>query len=104
MPHYGMAIDTRRCIGCHTCSVACKTANNLPRGVWYNNVVMAGGATLESGTGSFPNVAMSFMPTACQHCVNPACVAVCPTGASHVADDGIVMIDVESCIGCQACM
>ena len=42
--HYGMAIDLKRCIGCHTCAMACKAANNIPEGVWWNRVLTDGGA------------------------------------------------------------
>ncbi|WP_304427401.1 4Fe-4S dicluster domain-containing protein, partial [uncultured Adlercreutzia sp.] len=49
------------------------------------------------------DVEMYFLPIGCQHCDNPACVSVCPTEASHVADDGTIQIDKEKCIGCQFC-
>lgn len=104
MAHYAMVIDTQRCCGCQTCALACKTANNLPRGVWYNRVVTVGGDAMECAGGEFPACTMHYRPQACQHCANPACVDVCPTGASYVAENGIVRIDAEKCIGCQACM
>lgn len=104
MAHYAMVIDTKSCCGCQTCAVACKTVNNLPKGVWYNRVITVGGEASECAGGSFPDCTMHFRPQSCQHCENPACVSVCPTGASYVADGGIVRIDGDKCIGCQACI
>ena len=91
MAHYAMVIDTKSCCGCQTCAVACKTVNNLPKGVWYNRVITVGGEASECAGGSFPDCTMHFRPQSCQHCENPACVSVCPTGASYVADGGIVL-------------
>lgn len=101
----GMVIDTQRCIGCHTCAVACKSENNLPDGVWWNRVITVGGDQMDTPSGEFPNVMMDFMTLACQHCENPACVPVCPTGATFKREeDGIVLIDYDKCIGCGACI
>lgn len=104
MTHYAMVIDQSRCLGCHTCSVACKTINNLPKTIWYNSVSTIGGNTMEAASGEYPNLQMSYLPKACQHCIAPACVEVCPTGASVVNADGIVEIDAETCIGCKTCI
>lgn len=102
---YGMAIDTKRCIACHTCSVGCKVENNLPEGIWWNTVVNVGGETPDSPTGTYPNLVPMWTYTmACQHCDNPACVAVCPSGATFKRDDGIVMQNPEQCIGCKLCI
>lgn len=103
--HYGMTIDTKRCIGCHTCAVACKTSNNLPNNVWWNRVETEGGSAMDTPSGQFPNTEMSYVTVACQQCENPACVAVCPTGAS-VRDEetGIVTVDYDVCIGCSSCI
>ncbi len=54
-------------------------------------------------SGDFPDVEMYFLPVGCQHCENPECVQVCPTQASHIAEDGTVQIDKSKCIGCQFC-
>ena len=83
MTHYGFAVDTRRCIGCHTCSVACRIENNLPKGIWWNNALTDGGENMDTPSGVFPNVKMSYVTVACQHCENPACVKVCPVGATY---------------------
>lgn len=101
---YGMVIDLTMCMGCHTCAVACKQANNLPNGVWWNKVYTDGGEALDTARGTYPNdLHRTYYPVSCQHCSNPACVAVCPTGASYVRDDGFVAINTEECIGCDSC-
>lgn len=101
---YVMAIDIRKCIGCHTCSVACKSNNNLPNDKWYNRVETDGYEGMDTVGGSYPDdLHMSFIPIACQHCDNPACESVCPSGAISKRDDGIIVQDYEVCIGCQLC-
>ena len=101
---YGMAIDLKGCSGCHTCAMACKLAHNLPKDVWWNHVLTVGGESHDTASGTYPNCDLSFMPFACQHCENPACVAVCPTGATYKREeDGIVVQDITKCIGCRAC-
>ena len=103
--HYVMLVDTKRCIGCHTCSVACKLENNLPDGNWWNRTLTAGGDDIDTPEGIFPHLQMGFFTLACQHCENPACVKVCPVGATWKDEaTGIVMQDPEKCIGCRYCM
>jgi len=97
LKRYAMLIDLRRCIGCHTCSVACKSANDVPLGVWRSWVKQ-----IEKGT--YPYVIKSFLPSLCNQCENPVCVTVCPTKASYKRKDGIVLIDPHRCIGCRYCM
>ena len=106
MTKYGMAIDMRRCFGCKSCVMACKTENNVPDGIWWNNTVTVGGAVENTPAGSKPDeLSMKFFTFACQHCDEPACVAVCPTGATTKREeDGIVTIDWETCIGCKTCI
>lgn len=102
---YGMAIDLKRCIGCHTCSVACKAANNLPHKIWWNRVLTVGGETMDTASGIYPNNQMQHMPVNCQHCANPPCVKACPVGATYKRKkDGIVIQDYDKCIGCRYCM
>lgn len=105
MTRYGMAIDLKRCFGCHTCAVACKIANNLPQDVVFNSVKTVGGETLDCSAGEFPNCELSYLPFQCQHCQEPACLEVCPTGATSKDEEtGIVSIDDELCIGCESCI
>lgn len=101
---YGMAIDSKRCMECGTCVVACRMENNCPADVRWCQVVNVGGDNPDSPEGTYPNLKMSAFTLACQHCADPACVAVCPTGASYKRErDGIVLVDAEKCIGCQVC-
>ena len=104
MTRYGMAIDTRRCFGCQTCAAACKIANNLPKGLAYNRVLTIGGTSTDCAAGEYPQCSLGFLPMQCQHCDDPACQMVCPTGATQKRDDGIVWVDDELCIGCGLCI
>ena len=102
---YGMVLDLKRCIGCHTCSVACRVANNLPNGVWWNRVMTEGGEDMDTPAGTYPNLRIRYIPVSCQHCGNPACVKVCPVGATYKdTETGIVRQDYEKCSGCRMCI
>ena len=92
-----MVIDLRRCIGCHACSVACKSENAVPPGVFRSWVK-------EGEKGRFPNASMSFLPLMCNNCDNPICIRNCPTQATYAREDGIVMVDPHRCIGCKYCI
>ncbi len=97
MPNYGFVIDNRKCIGCHACSTACKSENEVPLGVnrtWVKYVE----------TGQYPNSRRHFQVTRCNHCANPPCVRICPVTAMYQRQDGIVEFDPDICIGCKACM
>jgi len=94
---YGFVIDNRRCIGCHSCTVACKTENRVPLGVnrtWVKYVEK----------GRFPHVRRVFQVTRCNHCEKPPCVEICPVSAMFQRRDGIVDFNSGRCIGCKACM
>jgi molybdopterin-containing oxidoreductase family iron-sulfur binding subunit len=114
-----MAIDLKRCFGCQTCAAACKIANNLPKGLAYNVVytksdedydkpgtaVVRGAIANDNAGGSFPDCTLSYFPLNCQHCVNPACAPVCPTGARYRdTEAGVVLTGYDECIGCGACV
>ena len=102
---YGMAIDIKRCIGCHTCSVTCKEMNNLPNDIWWNRVLTIHGESMDAASAPWPKGKLEFMPVSCQHCANPACVKVCPVGATYKdAETGVVRQDYDKCIGCRMCM
>lgn len=102
---YGMVIDLDRCLGCHTCAVACRIENNLPQQTWWNRICTDGGAELDTPAGQFPNTSLSYVPIACQHCENPACTKVCPVGATYKDEEtGAVRQDYDRCIGCRMCM
>jgi molybdopterin-containing oxidoreductase family iron-sulfur binding subunit len=94
---YGMVIDTRRCVGCKACTVACKQENKTPPGVSYTVVV-------EEAIGNRPDDKPIFMTKPCFHCEKPPCVDVCPVSATFKrAQDGIVVVDYDRCIGCRYC-
>ena len=97
MTNYGFLIDQSKCIGCHACSTACKSENQVPVGVnrtWVKYVE----------TGAYPDVRRRFQVTRCNHCANPPCVRICPVTAMYQRDDGIVEFDPSICIGCKSCM
>jgi Fe-S-cluster-containing dehydrogenase component/DMSO reductase anchor subunit len=96
VPRWGMVVDLNRCVGCQTCTIACKHANDTQPEVQWRSVV-----DVEFGT--FPNVERLFLVVGCQHCANPPCVPVCPTGATKQRADGLVTMDYETCIGCASC-
>lgn len=101
----GMTIDTVSCIGCTTCAVACKVSNNVPNSIMWNRVLTEGGDAADCMGGSYPHCSVAFLPLACQHCENPACVKVCPVGATYKdLDTGAVLQDWDRCIGCRMCM
>jgi molybdopterin-containing oxidoreductase family iron-sulfur binding subunit len=102
---YAMVIDLVGCIGCQTCAVACKMAHNLPKDIWRCDVKTEGGDSFDTPAGHFPENTMQWRPTTCNHCENPACVAVCPAGATYKDENtGIVVQDTSLCIGCQSCI
>lgn len=97
MTRYVMTIDLRRCVGCQTCTAACKLANATPPGIQWRKV-------LDVESGEFPDVRRTFLPVACMHCSEPPCEEVCPTTATRKRADGIVDIDYDLCIGCANCV
>jgi len=94
---WGMVIDQRKCVGCHTCTVACKSENNVPLGYWRSWV-----KGIEKGR--YPDVKNFFLRRLCNHCDNPPCVDVCPVQATLKRADGVVMMYYGKCIGCGKCI
>ncbi len=97
MARYGLLIDLKKCIGCMTCTIACKVENGTRPGIFWNIVK-------DQEFGKYPNVSRLFLPVQCAHCAEPPCVEVCPTGASYKREDGIVLIDNDTCVGCKYCI
>ncbi len=97
MTRYGFVIDQRKCIGCHACTVACKSENLVPLGVYRTWVKY-----VEKGT--FPQTRRSFLVLRCNHCDDAPCVTICPTKALYRRADGIVDFDSQRCIGCKSCL
>ncbi len=96
--HYAMVIDLNTCVGCNACMAACAMENETP--VWSNRW-RTYVHDLEIGSGD--EIRRRFFPRLCNHCDNPPCMSVCPTGATHKLDNGIVLVDDDLCMGCQAC-
>ena len=96
MTRYVMVADLNRCVGCQTCTAACKLTNATPPGVQWRKV-------LDVEMGEYPDVERLFMPVGCQHCSDPPCMEVCPSTATGQRKDGIVTIDYDLCIGCSYC-
>ena len=105
MTRLGFVIDKKSCIACHACAVACKVENNLPDGNWWNRILTEGGDNMDAPEGTYPNLSLGNIAVACQHCKNPACVKVCPVGATYKdPETGVVRQDYDKCIGCRMCM
>ena len=93
---WGMVVDARRCVGCQTCTIACKQEHGLPPGTAWRFVA-------DCEVGEYPDVRRLFLPMQCMHCAEPPCVPVCPTGASRQRADGIVWVAYDACVGCGYC-
>ena len=97
MPRMGFLLDSDSCIGCHACTVACKSEHDVPLGVnrtWVKYIE----------TGTFPDVARKFNVMRCNQCDDAPCMAICPTSALYRADNGVVDFQDDDCIGCKSCM
>lgn len=93
---WAMIADLSRCVGCQTCTSACKHSNDTTPGVQWRKV-------LDFEVGEFPEVSRAFVPVGCMHCEDPPCLDVCPSTATRKRADGIVTIDYDICIGCSYC-
>ncbi len=108
MAQYGFYFDSNKCTACKTCQVACKETYMLPSNTLWRKVhtYQSGSWTLDEATGVYEAKDMLgyHISIACNHCANPACVAVCPTGAhTKDAETGITTINPEICIACGTC-
>ena len=102
----GFYFQQDRCIGCFTCQVACKDKNNLEVGQRFRKVhEFAGGGFTATNKGFVNDVYAYWLSMSCNHCQEPSCVKNCPTGALQKrADDGVVFIDQQKCVGCRYCL
>lgn len=94
---YGFLIDHRKCIGCHACTVACKSENEVPLGTFRTWVKYI-------ETGEYPDTQRFFSVMRCNHCEDAPCITICPVTALFRRDNGIVDFNGDRCIGCKSCM
>lgn len=94
---YAMVMDSRLCVGCTACVLACKAENNVPDGFCRDWIV-------QETRGAFPDLQAEIRSERCMHCTDAPCVSVCPTGASHAGVGGTVLVAQEKCTGCKACI
>jgi Fe-S-cluster-containing dehydrogenase component len=95
---YAMVVELKKCFNCKGCVVACRAENRVPLPVSRNWIE-------ESGVrGKYPFLGMTFEPAACNHCEDPPCERVCPTGATFRSPEGIVLVDNRKCVGCKYCI
>ncbi len=94
---YGMAVDTKTCVGCSACVIGCKTENGVAEGYTRDWV-------FTETTGTFPNLQMTVRSERCNHCENAPCVSVCPTGASHYGPGSTIQVNPDRCSGCKVCI
>lgn len=96
MTQLGFLVDSDRCIGCHSCEMACKNYYRLDPVIRWRRVY-------QLPENAMPVPGRYFMSLACNHCARPECVRVCPVGAYSKREDGIVVQDHDRCIGCRMC-
>lgn len=94
---YGFLIDHRKCIGCHACTVACKSEHQVPVGAFRTWVKY-----IEKG--QYPDTRRYFSVLRCNHCDDAPCITICPVTALFRRTNGIVDFDGDRCIGCKSCM
>jgi anaerobic dimethyl sulfoxide reductase subunit B (iron-sulfur subunit) len=105
MTQYGFFFDNSRCTGCKTCELACKDYYNLPSERTYRRVYdYEGGTWQQDAQGTWAQDAFAYhVAISCNHCNAPICVRVCPTGAMHKEENGLVRVNTRVCIGCGYC-
>ncbi|MCD8316702.1 MAG: 4Fe-4S dicluster domain-containing protein [Eggerthellaceae bacterium] len=105
MTQYGFYFDATRCTGCKTCEAACRDYHDLPLSYSIRHVYeLEGGGWEQDASGAWTTDSYTYYTSfACCHCDNPACTKVCPTGAMHKDDMGLVSVDEKRCIGCGYC-
>ena len=97
MTRLGFLLDSDSCIGCHACTIACKSEHDVPLGVnrtWVKYIE----------TGKFPDASRHFSVMRCNQCEDAPCMTICPTNALFRADNGVVDFQDDNCIGCKSCM
>ncbi len=95
---HALVIDLDKCMGCKGCAVSCKNEHEVPPGASYSWIYQ------EGPVGVYPKLKMYYLPRTCMHCSEPPCVEVCPTKATFVDENGVVLVDEDRCFGCQYCI
>lgn len=95
---YTLAIDTKECVGCSACEIACKQEHNLPVGPRWIKVCADNPREIDG------KPQLRYTVAHCMHCSQPLCREACPVEAIHKRDDGIVLFDEELCTGCKDCI
>ena len=104
MKQYGFFIDSAKCTGCKTCTLACKDYKDLGPDLNFRRVYeYTGGSWVQDGAAWYPDVFSYYLSVSCNHCADPACTKVCPTGAMAKDANGFVAVDDAVCIGCKSC-
>lgn len=105
MAEYVFYFDASRCTGCKTCELACKDYHDLSTDVAFRKVYeYCGGGFTANTDGTYTNDVWGYYTSMnCNHCENPACMQVCPTGAMHRDERGFVSVDHDRCVGCKYC-
>ena len=98
VPHWGMVVDLRKCIGCQACTVACIMENAVPEDAFRTHVSVY--ELVKEGQ----DPAMVMLPRLCNHCDDPPCLPVCPVEATFKAGNGEVLVDASKCVGCAYCV
>lgn len=118
---YGFGVSVDKCIGCARCMEACKTENDVPREPFFfrtwveryiirkdgEAVVKAIEPNLEAApdtSGDRSILRSFFVPKLCNQCADPPCVQVCPVGATFQTEDGVVLVNIKTCVGCRYCI
>jgi len=118
---YGFGVSVDKCIGCARCMESCKTENDVPRAPFFvrtwveRYVIRKDGETIvkaiEPNVEGIPETAADreilrsfFVPKLCNQCADPPCVQVCPVGATFQTGDGVVLVNIKTCVGCRYCI
>ena len=117
---WGFGVSVDKCIGCARCVVACKTENNVPKEPFFYRTWVERYMIPKTGDAEVTNIHMGlspdaevpsksifrsfFVPKLCNQCAHPPCVQVCPVGATFSTEDGVVLVNEKTCIGCRYCI
>lgn len=106
MTQLAFYFEQKYCTGCKTCQIACMDKHDLKPNQSYRKVQEVDGGEFTQNGGAYEQHVYAFyIMVSCNHCKDPACMKVCPVKAIQKrTEDGVVLIDQRSCIGCQRCV